>query len=73
MLALCGQIADLLEQKIAPAQALEFKEWLLAIGEAVANAAAEGGFVTVGGATTNDRETMMLQAMRNALRVPGAG
>jgi hypothetical protein len=73
MLALCGQIADLLEQKIAPPQALEFKEWLLAIGEAVANAAAEGGFVTVGGATTDDREATMLQAMRSALRVVGTG
>jgi hypothetical protein len=73
MLALCGQIADLLEQKIAPAQAQEFKEWLLAIGEAVANAAAEGGFVTLGGATTNDREATTLQAMRDALRVAGVG
>jgi starch phosphorylase len=73
MLGLCAQIADLLEQKIEPQQAREFKEWLLAIGEAVANAAAEGGFVTVGGATTNDREATTLHAMRNALRVAGAG
>jgi hypothetical protein len=73
MLGLCAQIADLLEQKIEPQQAREFKEWLLAIGEAVANAAAEGGFVTVGGATINDREATTLHAMRNALRVAGAG
>jgi hypothetical protein len=69
MLALCAQIADLLEQKTPPPLAQEFKEWLLAIGDAVANAAAEGGFVTVGGSTTNDREAATLQAMRNALRV----
>lgn len=69
LLALCAQIADLLEQKVPPPQAQEFKAWLLAIGEAVAQAAAEGGFGTVGGVPTREREAATLHAMRQALRV----
>ena len=68
-LELCAQIADLLEQKIAPPQAAEFKEWLLMIGEAVANAATEGGFLAVSGTAGSAQEATLLRAMRDALRV----
>jgi starch phosphorylase len=65
----CAQIADLLGQKVPEPQAEEFKHWLLAIGEQVANAAAEGGFLSVGGQASSDMEAVALRAIRNALRV----
>jgi len=72
-LEMCAPIADLLEQKIPRSQAEEFKGWLLAIGEEVANAAAEGGFLAVGGEAGSEQEAMALRAMRDALRVAAAG
>jgi starch phosphorylase len=65
---LCGQVAELLERKVPTQQAAEFKEWLLAIGEDVANAATEGGFLALGGEAGSDRRTTELQAIREALR-----
>jgi hypothetical protein len=62
------EIAGILEQKIPPPQAEEFKEWLLAIGEEVANAATEGGLMTVGGDKDGNAELTVLHAMRDALR-----
>jgi hypothetical protein len=69
VLGQCTQVADLLERRIPPRQAEEFKEWLVAIGEEVANAAAEGGFVTIGGAAESNSELMLLRSIRDALRV----
>jgi starch phosphorylase len=69
---MCAQIADLLEQNIPLPQAEEFKGWLLAIGEEVANAAAEGGFLTIGGAAGSEQEAMVLRALHDALRVAAA-
>jgi hypothetical protein len=68
-LQVCGQLADLLEKKFPASQAEEFKDWLLAIGESVASAAAEGGFVAVGGELGSQAEATALHAMRDALRV----
>lgn len=68
VLQMCMEIAGLLEQKIPPPQAEEFKEWLLAIGEEVANAATEGGLMTVGGDKDGNAELTVLHAMRDALR-----
>jgi starch phosphorylase len=65
----CTAIADVLEHKIAVAQAEEFKRWLVAIGEQVAQAAMEGGFVGIGGQTGNNGEAAALDAIRTALRV----
>jgi starch phosphorylase len=68
-LQMCAQIADLLEQKVPLSQANEFKEWLLAIGEAVANAATEGGFLAATGAAGREQEATLLRAVGDALRV----
>jgi hypothetical protein len=65
----CTAIADVLEHKIAVAQAEEFKRWLVAIGEQVAQAAMEGGFVGIGGQAGNNGEAAALDAIRTALRV----
>jgi len=68
-IAMCTQIADLLEQKVPESQAEEFKAWLLAIAEQVASAAAEGGFVGIRGHADNGAEAAALRAIRGALRV----
>jgi hypothetical protein len=65
----CTAIADVLEHKIAVAQAEEFKRWLVAIGEQVAQAAMEGGFVGIGGQAGTNGEAAALDAIRTALRV----
>jgi starch phosphorylase len=67
-LQICEQIAGLLAQKVPPAQAEEFKDWLLAIGENMANAATEGGFLSVGGEAGSNREATLLHALHEALR-----
>ena len=68
-LEMCGQIANLLDQKLPSPQADEFKRWLLTIGEHVASAAAEGGFVAIGGESHRNGEAAVLRSMRDALRV----
>ncbi len=68
-LAMCAQIADLLEQKVPDSQAEEFKAWLLAIAEQVASAAAEGGFVGIRGDADDGAEAAALRSIRGALRV----
>ncbi len=68
-LAMCRQIADLVDQKLPEPRAAEFKGWLLAIAEHVASAAAEGGFVAVGGEADGSAERTLLRSMRDALRV----
>jgi hypothetical protein len=69
-LELCGRIANLLEQKVPDTLAEEFKEWLLAIGDDVASAATEGGFVSIGGEAGSKGEVAALRAIRHALRIP---
>jgi orotate phosphoribosyltransferase len=69
LLQRCTAIADVLEHKIAGAQAEEFKRWLLAIGEQVAQAAVEGSFVGIGGQAGTTAEAAALDAIRTALRV----
>jgi len=65
----CTAIADVLEHKVAVAQAEEFKRWLLAIGEQVAQAAVEGSFVGIGGQAGTTAEAAAPHAIRTALRV----
>ena len=45
----CQEVAALLEQKSTPSEAAEFKAWAVAVGEKVAGAAKEGGFLGIGG------------------------
>jgi hypothetical protein len=66
-LQLCAQVAGLLARTVPAPQAAEYKDWLLAIGEAVATAATEGGFLAVGGEAGDAHETAALRALREAL------
>ena len=63
----CQQVADLLEQKSTPSEAAEFKAWAVAVGEKVANAAKEGGFLGIGGDRVSAEETDVLAAVSSAL------
>jgi len=68
-LRMCGEVASVVERKLPPAQAAEFKAWLVDIGEEVAGAATEGAFSAVGGQAVGDAEENVLRALRDALRV----
>ncbi len=63
----CQQVADLLEQKSTPSEAAEFKAWAVAVGEKVANAAKEGGFLGIGGERVSAEEADVLAAVSSAL------
>jgi glycogen phosphorylase len=65
---LCARVAGLLDRKVPPPQAAEFKSWLLAIAETVANAAQESPTAGVEGAPTGDLEADALAALAGALR-----
>jgi hypothetical protein len=57
------RIAQMLDQRSSPQEAVEFKRWLLSIGEGVAKAASEGG------AQVSCQETQMLTDLAIALNV----
>ena len=63
-----GQVGTLLEAK-APADAAAFKTWLQSIGEHVAEAANEGGFLGFGGVPVSDAEKATLAEISSALHL----
>jgi hypothetical protein len=62
------QVRALLEAK-AGADADDFKRWLATLGERVAQAATEGGFLGFGGTRVTDKEASALTDIRSALGV----
>ena len=62
-----GQVAALLDAK-APSDAAAFKSWLQSIGQHVAEAAKEGGFLGFGGVQVSDAEKATLAEISQALR-----
>ena len=63
----CRQAAALVEKKAKPDEAQAFKEWLVSIGQTVAEAAKEGGFLGFGGVRVSEQETSALKDLRSAL------
>jgi hypothetical protein len=61
------QVAALLDAK-APNDAAAFKSWLQSIGQHVAEAAKEGGFLGLGGVQVSDAEKATLAEISSALR-----
>lgn len=53
----------------APTEAAEFKQWLANIGQKVAEAAKEGGFLGFGGTQVSDEERAALQELHVALGI----
>ena len=62
------QVAALLDAK-APGDAAAFKAWLQGIGQQVAEASKEGGFLGFGGVQVSDAEKATLAEISTALRL----
>lgn len=50
------QVGQLLDEKCAPEEAVGFKQWLLAVAQAVAEADKEGSHFGLGGVRVSDKE-----------------
>jgi hypothetical protein len=61
------RVVTLLARKAAPAEARAFKEWLLEIARATAQAAKEGGVLGIGGVQVNAAEEAALEQIRTVL------
>jgi hypothetical protein len=59
--------SDLLAQKATPEEAAEYKEWLVKVAQATAEASKEGGFLGFGGTLVSDEEKVALAAVNTAL------
>lgn len=64
------QLNALLSEKVPGPEADEFKRWLLGIGQNVAVASNEGGFLGFGGVQVSDAEKTVLGQIAAALSVP---
>lgn len=62
-------VATLLDSKTLKAEADEFKRWLLDIGQQVAAAAKEGGFLGFGGEQVTEEEKAAVAALGTVLGV----
>lgn len=60
-------VAELLAKKSTPEEAREYKEWAFYIGDKVANAASEGGFLGFGGEKFSDEERNALNELMTAI------
>lgn len=67
--ALCRQVVQVLAAKAPAAQAEPYRRWLLTLGEAVAQAGKEGGFLGIGGEAVSDAERALLGELAGALEV----
>jgi hypothetical protein len=74
VLARASETIALLEAKATPAEASAYKDMLAFIGDKVANAASEGGFLGFGGVRVSDKEKSFLAALGDALnhKLPAA-
>jgi len=62
-----GVVNTILEAKATPGEADAFRRWLLAVAQAAANAAKEGGFLGIGAVRVSEGEEKMLQQLREKL------
>jgi hypothetical protein len=63
------QVAALVDQKAPAQEAQEFKQWLATLGQKVAEAAKEGGFLGFGGVQVTDEEKTAVSELATALGV----
>lgn len=64
------QLNALLAEKVPGPEADEFKRWLVGIGQNVAAASSEGGFLGFGGVKVSDAEKAVLAQIAATLGVP---
>ena len=61
------QVIAVLSQKATPQEVSEFKQWIMAVSESVANAAKEGGFLGIGGERVSAAEKAVLSDLQGIL------
>lgn len=62
-----SEVTALLDAKADATEAAQYREWVLSIGQAVAEAAKEGGFFGIGGEEISPGETEALAEIRSRL------
>jgi hypothetical protein len=62
-----GDAAALIDGKTTPDEARAYKDFVLFVAEAVANAHREGGFAGIGGTPVSDNEQRALDTIRSTL------
>ena len=60
-----------LDAKATPEEAQAYKQFVLTVAEAAANANREGGFIGIGGKPVSASEQAVLDALRGTLGLPG--
>ena len=65
----CRQVVALVDSKAKPQVAQEFKQWLVAVAQKVAEAAKEGGFLGFGGTQVSEQEAATIKELSTALAV----
>jgi hypothetical protein len=65
-------VNDIVSRKAKPDEADEFKKWLLAVGERVAEASNEGGIFGIGGERVSEAEKNVLRQIAFALGLPAS-
>lgn len=63
----CRQVVALLAKKVSEEEANEYVDWTLEVGENVAAAAKEGGFLGIGGERVSAEEKKAMSAIEKAL------
>ena len=66
-LADARSVAALLDRKVEPLQAAQYRAWALSVAEKVAMAASEGGVLGFGGARLSATERQLIDELRAAL------
>ena len=61
------EAAQLLDTKVDPAQAAQYRQWALGVADKVAMASTEGGFLGFGGTRLSDDEKKIIAELRTAL------
>ena len=67
--AKCKSVIDVLNAKASPSEAEGYIEWAVSLGEKVARAAKEGGFLGIGGERVSEEERRVLASVKKALGV----
>jgi hypothetical protein len=64
-----GLDLEVLDQKSTPEETRAFKDWLIQIAQATAEATKEGGFLGIGAVRVSDKEQMALATLRHELGI----
>lgn len=65
----CRTVAAMLETKVSPEEAYEYKRWVLVVAEKVAAAAKEGGIFGFGGEQISGSEIAIINEIGEALSI----